>query len=85
MGAPADLTLIDPDREWSVNPSAFHSKGKNTPLEGVSLKGSVVATYVAGVRVHSSVLRSELLPDAKDRGPTLKHSGTCPQEPLIPY
>ena len=54
VGAPADLALIDPDREWSVDPSAFHSKGKNTPLEGVSLKGRVVATYVAGARVHQA-------------------------------
>ena len=51
-GAPADLVIIDPDAEWVVNPAHFHSKGKNTPLAGVQLKGRVVATYAAGVRVH---------------------------------
>ena len=52
LGAPADVAVIDPDAEWTVDPSQFLSKGKNTPLAGVCLKGRVVGTYVGGVRVH---------------------------------
>jgi dihydroorotase len=47
-GFPADVTVFDPNKEWVVDPSAFVSKGKNTPLSGVALKGRVIATIVAG-------------------------------------
>ncbi len=47
-GAPADVTIFDPDAEWVVDPSQFASKGKNTPLAGRTLKGKVVATIFAG-------------------------------------
>ncbi|MDA0733173.1 MAG: dihydroorotase [Chloroflexi bacterium] len=47
-GTPADVVLFDPNREWRVDPREFASKGKNTPLEGTTLKGRVVATMVAG-------------------------------------
>ena len=47
-GTPADLVIFDPDREWVVDPGEFASKGKNTPLEGTTLKGRVVATLVEG-------------------------------------
>ena len=45
---PADLVLFDPNRDWIVDPEEFASKGKNTPLAGITLKGRVVATLVAG-------------------------------------
>ena len=47
-GTPADVVLFDPDREWVVDTKEFQSQGKNTPLEGVTLKGQVVATLVEG-------------------------------------
>jgi len=47
-GTVADLVLFDPDREWVVDTNAFASKGKNTPLSGVTLKGKVVGTVVGG-------------------------------------
>jgi dihydroorotase len=47
-GTPADLVLFDPNRDWTVDPEEFASKGKNTPLAGITLKGRVVATLVAG-------------------------------------
>ena len=53
VGAPADLVLLDPDREWTVEPETFASKGKNTPLGGQSLRGQVVATVYAGELVHA--------------------------------
>jgi dihydroorotase len=47
-GAPADVTVFDPDEEWVVDPAAFASKGKNTPLAGRTLRGRVVATVYGG-------------------------------------
>jgi dihydroorotase len=52
VGAPGDVTVIDPDAEWVVEPEKFVSRGKNTPLAGVALKGKVVATFYGGVQVH---------------------------------
>ena len=51
-GSPADVTIIDPEAEWIVDPSAFASKGKNTPLTGMTLKGRVVATLFGGEMAH---------------------------------
>jgi dihydroorotase len=47
-GAPGDVTLIDPEAEWTVEPERFASKGRNTPLAGRTLRGRVVATLYAG-------------------------------------
>jgi dihydroorotase len=47
-GADADLTIIDPTREWEVDAGAFASKSRNTPFHGWRLKGQTVATFVAG-------------------------------------
>jgi dihydroorotase len=48
VGAPADVVVIDPQTEWTVDVNRFHSKGKNTPLHGHHLRGRVVATVVDG-------------------------------------
>jgi dihydroorotase len=53
-GAAADVTIIDPDAEWTVDAGSFASKGKNTPLDGATLKGRVVATIVAGDVVYET-------------------------------
>ena len=47
-GAPADVTLIDPDARWTVASSRFVSKGRNTPFEGWELDGRAVMTVVGG-------------------------------------
>jgi len=47
-GAPADVTLIDPDLEWTVDSAAFQSRSANTPFQGWELKGRAVRTIVAG-------------------------------------
>lgn len=47
-GAPADITIIDTNAEWVVDADSFVSKGKNTPIDGATLKGQVVATIVGG-------------------------------------
>lgn len=48
IGAPADVVLIDPNAEWIVDTAKFASKGKNTPLNGATLRGRITATLVAG-------------------------------------
>jgi dihydroorotase len=52
LEAPADIVLIDPGKEWKVDPSTFASKGKNTPLEGTVLKGRVMAAFYQGKAVY---------------------------------
>ena len=47
-GTPADLTLFSPDAAWTVDASKFASMGRNTPLDGVELRGRVAATLVGG-------------------------------------
>ncbi|TFE66545.1 dihydroorotase [Methylacidiphilum caldifontis] len=47
-GSSADLILLDLGAEWTVEASQFLSKGRNTPFEGLSLKGKVVLTMVEG-------------------------------------
>jgi dihydroorotase len=54
VGAPADIVLLDPAAEWVVEPERFASKGKNTPLAGVTLTGAVVATIASGRVVHET-------------------------------
>ncbi len=49
VGEAADLVLIDPDRRWTVDPSTFVSKSRNTPFEGWTLTGKAVMTIVGGV------------------------------------
>jgi dihydroorotase len=51
-GKPAEIVIIDPDREWVVDPEEFISKGKNTPLAGVTLKGRVMMTISKGESVY---------------------------------
>ena len=50
-GAAADITLIDPNLEWTVKIDNFQSASRNTPFDGWKLKGRVVRTIVAGKTV----------------------------------
>jgi dihydroorotase len=47
-GTPADVTVIDPERKWTVRKAEFQSKSRNTPFEGQELKGRAVFTIVGG-------------------------------------
>ena len=48
VGARADVTVIDPNLQWTVDPAKFLSKSRNTPFAGMKLKGKAVMTVVAG-------------------------------------
>ncbi len=48
VGEPANLTLVDPDTEWTVRGVEFASIAANTPYEGMRLPGVVTATLLRG-------------------------------------
>ncbi len=52
-GAPANISILDPDREWIVDSRNFASKGKNTPYDGYKFKGKVMATIASGRIVYT--------------------------------
>src|SRR5204863_8226035 len=51
-GNVGDVTVFDPDAEWTVDPSRFRSKGRNTPYTGQTLRGLVDLTVVDGRIIH---------------------------------
>ncbi|MBI3649871.1 MAG: dihydroorotase [Acidobacteria bacterium] len=51
-GAIADLTIFNPDAVWTVDPVKFKSKSRNTPFANWTLRGKVIATFVAGREVY---------------------------------
>ena len=48
IGMPADITIIDLNKEWVVDVNDFESKGRNCPFDGWKLKGKAVMTIVGG-------------------------------------
>jgi dihydroorotase len=53
-GTAADITVFDPTARWTVDPSKFLSKGRNTPYTGMPLVGRAACTIVAGSVVYRS-------------------------------
>ena len=51
-GKPADVTIIDPACEYTIDVNEFASKGKNTPFNGAKVKGRVKMTIVDGTIVY---------------------------------
>ena len=51
-GSVADITICNPDWEYTVTPEHFLSMGKNTPFGGYKAKGKVVKTLVSGKIVY---------------------------------
>jgi dihydroorotase len=52
QGYDADITIIDPDREWTVTREGFVSKSKNSPFIGRKLTGTVEHTICNGKAVY---------------------------------
>lgn len=53
-GAPADITIFDPEESWRVSEKSLISLSHNSPWLGLTLRGCVRATYHAGQRVYDS-------------------------------
>ncbi|MFH2037034.1 MAG: dihydroorotase [Candidatus Zixiibacteriota bacterium] len=51
-GCNADVTIIDPDKKWTVNKDKFRSKSKNSPFIGWKLSGKVTFTILGGKVVY---------------------------------
>lgn len=51
-GAPARLVLIDPQQEWTLDPAALLSRGRNTPFSNRHFVGAVRCTIHAGQVVY---------------------------------
>jgi dihydroorotase len=51
IGAPADVTLIDPDLDWTVKIDRLESASHNSPFDGWKMKGRAVRTIVGGKTV----------------------------------
>jgi dihydroorotase len=51
VGARADVTLIDPELEWTVRVDQFQSASRNSPFDGWKLKGRAVRSIVGGKTV----------------------------------
>lgn len=47
-GKVADLTLVDLNKEWIIRNEAFHSRSKNSPYDGMPVKGKTLMTFVSG-------------------------------------
>ncbi len=67
-GDVADVTIFDPQMEWRVDPDTFASKGKNTPLAGLVLRGRVVYTIAGGSIAFSDRKLSRVARGVEARG-----------------
>lgn len=52
IGAPADITIIDPEKTYTIRSNDFRSLGRNTPFENWQMKGKAVLTMVGGKVVY---------------------------------
>ena len=59
IGADADITVFDPGEEWTIDPSEFASKGRNTPFAGRRVKGKVKYTIVGGAIVYQDKMERD--------------------------
>jgi dihydroorotase len=68
-GCDADITILDPQKEWIVDPETFQSKSRNSPFTGMKLKGKAVLTMVNGTVVYDEMLDHHKDSDSlQDRG-----------------
>jgi dihydroorotase len=51
VGADGDVTIIDPDLEWTCKKADSASKSRNTPFDGWNLRGRAIATIVGGKQI----------------------------------
>ncbi|MGH7821937.1 MAG: amidohydrolase family protein, partial [Candidatus Binatia bacterium] len=51
-GAPADVAVVDPAREWTVEAAKLRSRSRNSPFLGWKMKGRAIVTIVGGRIVH---------------------------------
>ena len=73
-GKIADITIIDPDKEYTIDVNTFESKGKNTPFDGYKVSGEVEYTILNGKVVYSNKLKCSFCTTCSASSPgTRKH------------
>jgi len=65
VGMDADLTIIDPEREWTIKENDFFSKSRNSPFVGWKVKGRVDMTLVGGEVVYQQTDQKDLIGKSK--------------------
>lgn len=55
VGAPANLALINPDKQWVVEPDDFVTMGRATPFKGWKLQGENLMTILRGEIVYEGI------------------------------
>jgi dihydroorotase len=55
-GAPADVAVLDITAPWTVDPTSFFSKSRNTPFAGRALTGRATLTLVGGKVIHERAM-----------------------------
>jgi len=55
LGNDADILIFNPNFEYSIDISKFHSKSKNSPFDGWKVKGKVIHTLVRGKTVYPTI------------------------------
>ncbi|MBI2126027.1 MAG: dihydroorotase family protein [Thaumarchaeota archaeon] len=48
QGERANVTILDPQKKWKIDPSKFYSKAKYSPFDGMEVQGRIMATIVGG-------------------------------------
>lgn len=61
VGDPGDVTVIDPERRWTIRATEFKGRSRNTPFDGWEVCGRAVATVVGG-EVRHDVRRTTQVP-----------------------
>ena len=75
-GGPADVTIIDPDHDWTIEADRFASTGRNCPFDGREAKGRAIASFIAGrIRLDRESKRH----NAPTSGETAGRSGAAQQ------
>lgn len=52
VGGAANVTIFDPEADWTVTPESLKTKSKNTPLLGMTLRGRATHTIIGGELAH---------------------------------
>ena len=59
VGAPADVTVVDPEAKWQIDARRFYSKSRNSPFDGRQVRGRVTDCFVGGRQVLSEGIVEE--------------------------
>ncbi len=61
IGKNADVTIIDPNLEWTVDDKEFYTRGSHSPFIGRKLKGRAIGTIVKGYLIETNQTRVSLV------------------------